>query len=130
MVIKKWEVPVDSTTKEPKAKTSWMIEEKKRVVANSWPLNAIFGGVSKEQFKLISTCETGKEACDALCSAFEGSTTVRKANLHQVIIKFDALRMSEEESIAEYHARIHDLTNQVHLLGQLVAEIDIVRKLV
>lgn len=44
----------------------WITMEKKQVQSNSMALYAIFNGVDEEQFKLISTCESAKEAWDVL----------------------------------------------------------------
>ena len=46
----------------PKPKLEWSAREDKLAMSNSKALNAIFNAVDSNQFKLISTCESAKNA--------------------------------------------------------------------
>ena len=49
-----------------KLELEWSIREDKLTMSNSKALNAIFNVVDSNQFKLISTCESLKNAWDVL----------------------------------------------------------------
>ena len=62
---------------------------------NSKALNAIFNGVDTNQFKLISTCETAKDAWEILQTAHEGTATINLSKLQILTTRFENLRMQE-----------------------------------
>lgn len=51
---------------EKKIRSNWTLEEMKESPVNAKPLSTIFAGDDQKQFKLISQCETAKEAWDTL----------------------------------------------------------------
>src|ERR1044072_4455490 len=107
-IVKGWTPPVktkaadDTSTLELKDEADWSPEEDEAALANSKALNAIFNGVDKNMFRLINTCTIAKEAWDILKTAHEGTSRVRMSRLQMLTTQFENLRMSEEQTIAEF----------------------------
>ncbi|CAM8963086.1 unnamed protein product [Rhodiola kirilowii] len=100
----------------------WTDADEKIAAGNSKAMNAIFSGVDENVFKLISNCEIAKEAWDTLRIAYEGTDKVRNSRMEMVKTKFEELKMKEEETIAEFNARVLDLSNEAAALGKPIKE--------
>ena len=61
----------------PNPEVDWTTNEDKLANSNSKALNAIFNAVDANQFKMISTCETAKEAWEIVRTAHECTDTVK-----------------------------------------------------
>ncbi|XP_012834159.1 PREDICTED: uncharacterized protein LOC105955000 [Erythranthe guttata] len=95
---------------------------------NSRALNAIFSGVDDNQFKLIASCESAKRAWEILQVTYEGTSTVRTSKLQMLATKFENLKMEENETITDFHAKLCDISNESYALGELYSESKLVRK--
>ncbi|KAG9444847.1 hypothetical protein H6P81_016187 [Aristolochia fimbriata] len=95
---------------------------------NAKALNAIFYGVDQDRFKLISTCESAKDAWEILSTTYEGTARVRLSKLQLFNHKFKNLQMGEDETIAKYDARIRDIANERFTLGRKIPEAEQVQK--
>ncbi|KAI3470733.1 hypothetical protein Pfo_027396 [Paulownia fortunei] len=95
---------------------------------NSKALNAIFSAVDSNQFRLIATCETAKEAWDILQVAYEGTASVRLSKLQMLAFRFENLRMEDNKTIVDFNAKLCDITNECHALGEKYDDIKLVRK--
>ncbi|KAI3462422.1 hypothetical protein Pfo_019085 [Paulownia fortunei] len=91
-------------------------------------LNAIFTAVDSNQFQLIATCETAKEAWDILQVAYEGTTFVRLSKLQMLVSRFEDLMMEDNETNADFNAKLCDIANECHALGEKYDDIKLVRK--
>lgn len=60
----------------PKHKDRWTNSDKVSLKFNSKALTVILSAVDLEQFKIIQSCESAKEAWDTLINHFEGNTSV------------------------------------------------------
>ena len=101
MILTGWSHPTkmdDQGETVPKPELEWSVRESKLAMSNSKALNAIFNAVDSNQFKLISTCESAKDAWDVLQTAYEGTDTVRISRLQLLTTKFENLKMREEET--------------------------------
>ncbi|KAI3470674.1 hypothetical protein Pfo_027337 [Paulownia fortunei] len=58
-------------------KDQWNIEDEKVAIYNSKALNVIFSSIDVNQFKLIATYESAKEAWEILQTSYEGTAAVR-----------------------------------------------------
>ena len=112
-----------------KNEEDWTTEEDEAALANSKALNAIFNGVDKNMFRLINTCTVAKEAWDILKTAHEGTSRVRMSRLQMLTTQFENLRMSEEQTIAEFHMQIRDIANTSFALGEKMSNEKLVRKI-
>src|ERR1044072_5086066 len=115
-IVKGWTPPVNNTTEEGTSTTisykkeeDWTKEVDEEALANSKALNAIFNGVDKNMLKLINTCTIAKEAWEILRTTHEGTSRVRMSRLQMLTTQFETLRMTEEQTIAEFHMQIRDI---------------------
>ena len=111
-----------------KPEEKWSTEEDRLANSNSRALNAIFNGVDANQFKLISTCESAKEAWEILQTVHEGTTAMRLSKLQILTTRFENLRMLEDETISDFNSKLCDIANKAFALGQKISEEKIVRK--
>ncbi|KAK2363063.1 gag-protease polyprotein [Trifolium repens] len=104
-------------------------EEETEASGNSKALNAIFNGVDENMFKLINTCTEAKQAWEILQTAHEGTSRVRMSKLQLLTIKFENLRMEDEETISEFNTRVRDIGNSSFALGEKIPEEKLARKI-
>ncbi|KAA0056213.1 putative mitochondrial protein [Cucumis melo var. makuwa] len=112
----------------PKLEVDWTDAEEQASVGNARARNAIFNGVDLNIFKLINSCSTAKEAWKTLEVAYEGTSKVKISRLQLITSKFEALRMTEDESVCDYNKRVLEIANESLLLGEKIPDSKIVRK--
>ena len=97
-----------------KPEESWSSDEDHLENSNLKALNAISNAVDASQFKLISidTCETAKEAWTIFETAYEGTIAVKLSNLQFLATGFENLKMLENETIADFNAKLCDIANE------------------
>ena len=94
---------------------------------NSRALNALFCGVTNEEFKKISSTEVAKEAWTILETTYEGTKAVKTVKLQQLTNSFEEIRMEEDETFDEFYVKL--IVNYAFNLGECIAESKIVRKI-
>ncbi|KAA0063428.1 gag-pol polyprotein [Cucumis melo var. makuwa] len=112
----------------PKPEVDWTDAEEQASVGKARALNAIFNGIDLNVFKLINSCSTTKEAWKTLEVAYEGTSKVKILRLQLITSKFEALRMTEDESVSDYNKRVLEIANESLLLGEKIPDSKIVRK--
>ncbi|TYK02457.1 gag-proteinase polyprotein [Cucumis melo var. makuwa] len=112
----------------PKPEVDWTDAEEQASVGNARALNTIFNGVDLNVFKLINSCSTAKEAWKTLEVACEGTSKVKISRLQLITYKFEALRMTEDESVSDYNKRVLEIANESLLLGEKIPDSKLVRK--
>ncbi|KAI3464784.1 hypothetical protein Pfo_021447 [Paulownia fortunei] len=95
-----------------KPENQWNTEEEKIANYNSNALNAIFSAVDVDQFKLIATCDSAKEAWTALQTTYEGTAIV----------------MEKSETIVTFNAKLCDIANEAQALGEKYSNCKLERK--
>ena len=116
--VKPKEVPVD----QDKAKI-------KAANFNSRALNALFSGVTNEEFKKISFTEIAKEAWTILETTYEGTKVVKTVKLQRLTTSFEEIRIEDDETFDEFYAKLKDIVNSTFNLRESIAEPKIVRKI-
>ena len=96
---------------------------------NSRALNALFCGVTNEEFKKISSTEVVKEAWTILETTYEGTKATKTVKLQRLTSSFEEIRMEEDETYDEFYAKLKDIVNSAFNLGECIAESKIVRKI-
>ena len=96
---------------------------------NSRALNALFCGLTNEEFKKISSTEVAKEAWTILETTYEGTKVVNTVKLQRLTNSFEEIRMEEDETFDEFYAKLKDIVNFAFNLGESIAESKIVRKI-
>ena len=105
-----WDVVEISWTKPETAKSTW---DKVALAAsnanNSKALNAIFCGVSPDEFHRISHMTIAKEAWQILETMYEGTKKVKDTKLQMLTNRFEELRMSEDESFDSFYSKLNEV---------------------
>ena len=96
---------------------------------NSRALNALFCGVTNEEFKKISSMEVAKEAWTILKTTYEGTKAVKIVKLQRLTSSFEEIRMEEDETFDEFYAKLKDIVSSTFNLGECIAESKIIRKI-
>ena len=132
-ILTGWKPPVeqdDEGNAKVKSELEWTHEDEKLSGYNNKALHAIFNGVGEGFIKLISSCDSAKEAWQILQTQFEGTADVKRSRFTMLQTKFDELRMSENETLTEFYERLSDISNEFFSLGEKLEESVIVRKIV
>src|SRR6266702_3660248 len=96
-------------TRPEEAKSIW---DKAALVAsnaNSKTLNAIFCGVSPDEFHRISHITIAKEALEILETTYEGTKKVKDTKLQMLTTRFEELKMSEDESFDSFYGKLNEV---------------------
>ncbi|XP_010480935.1 PREDICTED: uncharacterized protein LOC104759742 [Camelina sativa] len=128
-----WEPPYEKTEagdKIIKPKARWTVEEKSLSKYNARALNAIFGAVDDDEFKLLQGCESAKEAWDILQKSHEGNSSVKRTRLDQLPSQFEVLRMDPKETISQFSAKMSSIANEAKNLGKVYKNTKLVKKLI
>ena len=96
---------------------------------NSRTLNALFCGVTNEEFKKISSMEVAKEAWTILETTYEGTKAVKIVKFQKLTSSFEEIRMEEDETFDEFYAKLKDIVNSTIILGESIVESKIIRKI-
>ena len=99
------------------------------VNANSKALNAIFCGVSPEEFHRISHITVAKEAGEILETTYEGTKKVKDTKLQMLTTRFEELKMSEDESFDSFYSKLNEVVVGKFNLGEKMEDSKIVRKI-
>ncbi|PON99959.1 hypothetical protein TorRG33x02_043770, partial [Trema orientale] len=112
-----------------KPELSWSSDDDKLANYNSKALHAILNGVDTTKIKMITNCESAKEAWDILQTHFEGSGDMKRTKLIMLTSKFEELRMKEDETLSEYFTKLYDISNEAFALGKRFSDTKMVRKI-
>ena len=82
---------------------------------NSRALNALFSGVTNEEFKKISSTKVVKEAWTILETTYEGTNVVKIVKLQRLISSFEEIRMEEDETFNEFYAKLKDIVHKCNI---------------
>ena len=81
-----------------------------------------------EEFRKISSIETGKEAWTILQTNYEGTKDVKDSKLQRLTTSFKGIKMEEDESFNKFYAKLKDIVNSTFNLRETILESRIVRK--
>ena len=99
------------------------------VNTNSKAINAIFCGVSTNEFHRISHVKTTKEAWTILETTYEGSKKVKDTKLQMLTTRFEEVKMSDEESFDSFYGRLNEIVIAKLNLGEKTEDTKVVRKI-
>ena len=97
--------------------------------ANSKALNALFCGVSPDEFYQISLITVAKEAWQILETTYEGTKKVKDTKLQMLTTRFEELRMSEDESFDFFYSKLNEVVIGKFNLGEKIEDSKVVRKI-
>ncbi|KAL5846433.1 hypothetical protein ACOSQ3_009957 [Xanthoceras sorbifolium] len=76
----------------------------------------------------IQNCKTSKEARKILQTTHEGTSTVNKSKIQMLTLKFESLRIEEEESFLGFQTKLMNIMNLSVVLGKHYSGFKIIRK--
>ena len=97
--------------------------------ANSKVLNAIFCGVSPNEFHRISHIIVAKEAWEILEITYEGTKKVKDTKLQMLTTKFEELKMGDDESFDSFYGKLNEIVIAKLNLGEKIEDVKLVRKI-
>ena len=92
-------------------------------------MNAIFNAVYMKKFKRISNVEVAHTAWNILKIVHEGTNAVKINKLQHLTTRFESIRMSDDECLDEFYAKLNDIVNSAYNLGEIYDQPKIVRKI-
>ena len=107
----------------------WSNDDDRLANYNNKTLHTIFTGSDVDHIKLISSCETVKEAWEIFQKTFEGLGDVKRNKLLSLITHFETLRMHDDESLSDFYTKLCNIANESFLLGEKILETTLVRKI-
>ena len=124
-----WDAVEAGWTKLEATKSIWDQAALVAANANSKALNAIFCGVSPEEFHKISHITIAKEAWEILETTYEGTKKVKDTKLQMLTTRFEELKMSEDESFDSFYSKLNEVVIGKFNLGEKTEDSKIVRKI-
>ena len=97
--------------------------------ANSKAINAIFYGVSIDEFYRVSHVETAKEAWMILGTTYEGTKKVKDTKLQMLTTIFEELKMGDDESFDSFYGKLSEIEIAKLNLGEKIKDVKVVRKI-
>ena len=124
-----WDAVGIGWTRPEAAKSTWDKAALATSNANSKALDAIFCGVSPDEFHRISHITVAKEAWEILETTYEGMKKVKDTKLQMLTIRFEELKMSEDESFDSFYSKQNEVVVSKFNLGEKTKDSKIVRKI-
>ena len=116
-------------TRSEAAKSTWDKAALVAANANSKVLNAIFCGVSPNEFHKISHITIAKEAWEILETTYEGTKKVKDTKLQMLTTQFEKLKMSEDDFVDSFYNKLNEVVVSKFNLGEKTENSKIVRKI-
>ena len=126
---KVWQAIEVGLVKPKEAPVDWDEAKIKAANFNSRALNALFSGMTNEEFKKISSTKAAKEAWTILKTTYEGTKAVKTVKLQRLTTSFEEIRIEEDETFDEFYAKLKNIVNSTFNLRESIAEPKIVRKI-
>ncbi|KFK23491.1 hypothetical protein AALP_AAs61749U000100, partial [Arabis alpina] len=127
-----WNHPVvtdDKGVESLKPRDKWTALEKKQASCNSKTKTALYNAIDSSHFKLISQCASAQKAWKTLENMFQGTNSVKRTKLDMLASKFENLRMEKKEFVAEFSAKMCDISNESFALEKQYKDKKLVKKL-
>ena len=124
-----WDAVDIGWTRPEAAKSTWDKAALTASNANSKVLNAIFCGVSPDEFHRISHITVAKEAWEILETTYEGMKKVKVTKLQMLTTRLVELKMSEDESFDSFYSKLNEVVVSKFNLGEKTKDSKIVRKI-
>ena len=111
------------------AKSTWDKATLAASNANNKALNAIFCGVSPDEFHRISHISIAKEAWQILETMYEGTKKVKDTKFQILTTWFEELKMSEDESFDSFYSKLNEVVIGKFNLGEKTWDSKVMRKI-
>ena len=111
------------------AKSEWDKATLTLTNANSKAINAIFYGVSIDEFHSISHVKIAKDAWTILETTYEGTKKVKDTKFQMLITRFEEVKMSDDESFDSFYRRLNEIVIVKLNLGEKIEDAKVMRKI-
>ena len=96
--------------------------------ANSKAINAIFCGVSVDEFHRISHVKTAQEVWKILKSSYEETKKVNDTKLQMLTTQFEEVKMNADESFDSFYGRLNEIVIAKLNLREKIEDAKVVMK--
>ena len=124
-----WDAVDVGWTRPEATKSIWDKVAFAAVNTDSKALNAVFYGVSLDEFHRISHITIAREAWQILETTYEGTKKVKGTKLQMLTTRFKELKMSEDESFDSFYGKLNEVVIGKFNLGEKTEDSKIVRKI-
>ena len=124
-----WDAVETGWTRPKAAKSTWDKATLAATNTNNKALNAIFYGVSSDEFHKISHIMVAKEAWEILETTYEGTKKVKDTKMQMLTTRFEKLKMSKDESFDSFYSKLNEAVVNKFNLGEKMEDSKIVRKI-
>ena len=124
-----WDFVENGYVKPTTAKSKWDKAILALVNANSKAINAIFCGVSIDEFHRISHVKAAKEVWTIFETTYEGIKKVKDTKLQMHTTWFEEVKMSDDESFDSFYGRLNEIVIAKLNLGEKIENTKVVRKI-
>ena len=124
-----WDVVNIGWTRSEAAKSTWDKAALAVSNANSKVLNAIFYGVSLNEFHRISHISIAKVAWQILETTYDGTKKVKDIKLQMLTTQFKELKMNEDESFDCFYSKLNEVVIGKFNLSEKKEDSKIVKKI-
>jgi hypothetical protein len=104
-------------------------DDKLEFIFNAKGMNSILNGLVEADFVKVMHLQTAKEMWDKLISNYEGNEKVKDVKLQTFWLKFEQLKMNEDETVRKYFLRVEELVNAMKGLGEKIEESFLIQKI-
>jgi hypothetical protein len=104
-------------------------DDKLEFIFNAKEMNVILNGLVEAKFVKVMHLLTAKEMWDKLIRNYEGNEKVKDAKLQTFRLKFEQIKMNEDETVRKYFLRVEELVNAMKGLGEKFEESILVQKI-
>ncbi|XP_059078112.1 uncharacterized protein LOC131067887 [Cryptomeria japonica] len=122
-----WQSVVDGYT--PSSTPPTDTTGKRKSENNAKAEHALLCSLADSEFTKVMHCKSAKEIWNKLKGIYEGNEKVREAKLQSLRMKYESLKMKEDEDIAAYFLRVDEIVNTITTLGEEVEDTLLVWKL-
>ena len=99
-------------------------DEKSAFTFNAKAMNAILSGLAESEFVKVMHLDTAKDMWDKIVNSYEGNEKFKDAKLQSHILKFEQLKLNEDESVSKFFLRVDKLVNEMRALGGKIKDDD------
>ena len=124
-----WDSVENGYVKPTTAKSKWDKAALALANANSRAINAIFYGVSPDEFHRISHVKTAKEAWTILETTYKGTKKVKDTKLQMLTTRFEELKMGDDEAFDSFYGKLNEIVIAKLNLGEKIEDSKVVRKI-
>ena len=124
-----WDTVEVGWTRPEAVKSTWDKVALATDKANSKALNAIFFGVSPDEFHKISHITVAKETWEILETTYKGTKKVKDTKLQMLTTKFEELKMGDDESFDSFYGKLNEIVIAKLNLGEKIEDAKVVRKI-